>query len=148
MPVGEYVKEAAARAWLLPVRNWQNAADPITEHRILHADPWRPRLVEWPLGYTEGATGSTNYFAQCWEFNRDGKGKRILEKLSKPIPPDGFNLYLVVSGVTWQFTKTKLCSTSLIARIEGINKYEAHEKFMMERAGKLLADLEAWLKGA
>lgn len=148
MPVSEYVKKAAAQAWLLPTYNWQQAGNPVSEPRILHADPWQPEVVQWPLGYSEGATGTTTYFAQCWEFDRDGKDKGAMERLFRPIAPEGFNLHLVVSGVTWRFAEKNCCSTSLVARIEGIVKYESHEKFMMERAGKLLADVEAWLKGA
>jgi hypothetical protein len=148
MPVSEYVKEAAARAWLLPVYNWFNAGQPVYESQILPADPWRPDPKKMPSGYSKGATGSTSYFAQCWKLDGEGKGKGLLEKLSRPIPPEGFNLYLVVSGVTWRYTKENRCATNLIARIEGIIKYDSHELFMMKRAGKLLADVEAWLKGS
>jgi hypothetical protein len=148
IPVSDYVKEIANRLWLLPQYNWQNACNPISEPQILYADPWRRRLVQWPLGYTQGATGTTKYFTQCWRFNREGKGKRLLERLFAPSAPEGFNLCLVVSGVTWWFSEENRCSTSLIARVEGIINNESHEKFIMEKAGKLLADVKAWLKGA
>ena len=147
MPVSEYVKEAAARAWLLPVYSWSHAGQPMYEPQILPADPWRPDPKEMPPGYKKGATGSTTYFAQCWKLDQEGKGKGLLEKLSKPIPPEGFNLYLVVSGVTWRYAEENCCATNLIARAEGIIKYDWDERFIMARAGKLLGDVEAWLKG-
>jgi hypothetical protein len=145
MLVSDYMKEAAARAWLLPQHNWQNAGNPISEHQILYADPWRPGLAQWPIGHTPRATGTTECFAQCWKFNKDNEGKGIWEKLSAPIPPEGLILFLVVSGVTWWFAEQNRCSTSLVARIEGIINHDSHERFMMEVAGKLLTDVSAWL---
>jgi hypothetical protein len=147
-PVSEYVKEAAERAWLLPQYSWQNPGSPVSVHQLLYADPWQPDLAQPPLGYKKGDTGSTDYFAQCWRFNDKKEGKGFLEKLSAPIAPEGFNLFLVVSGVTWRFFEQNCCSTSLIARVEGINKDESHERFIMNIAGKLLSDVEAWLKPA
>lgn len=148
LPVGDYVKLAAERHWLLPQYNWQNAGNPVSISQILYADPWRPRLAQWPLGHKEGATGTTKYFAQCWRFNQKNEGKGIWEKFAAPIAPEGFNLFLVVSGVTWWFSEENCCSSSLIARVEGIINSDSHEKFIMERASKLLTDVRAWLTGA
>jgi hypothetical protein len=145
--VSEYVSEAAERAWLAPQRNWQNASDPGSETHITYIDPWRPGLAQWPLGYKKGTSGTTKYFARCWRFNPDVAGRGFWEKLSPPIAPDGFNLFLVVSGVTWWFAEENRCSTSLVARAEGIINDASHERFLMQRAGKLLADVKAWLEG-
>jgi len=146
MSVSDYVKEAAARCWFLPQYNWQNAANPVHVPQILSADPWRPRLAKWPQGYSPGATGSTDYFAQCWRFNHKGEGKGFWERLSPPPAPAGLVLCLVVSGVTWRFVEQNCYSTSLIARPEGIVNNESHEAFLMKQAGKLLADVKAWLE--
>jgi len=147
LEVSDYVKEAAPRHWLSPQHNWQNAGSPRSEPRILYANPWQPGLKQSPVGYTNGATGTTKFFAQCWKFDREIAGKGVWEKFNAPIAPDGFNLFLVVSGVTWWYSQENRCSTSLIARAEGIINDASHEQFIMERAGKLVADVKTWLEG-
>lgn len=60
--------------------------------------------------------------------------------------PAGLVLCLIVSGVTWRFVDQNCYSTSLIAWPESTVNDESHEAFLMKQAGKLLADVKAWLE--
>jgi len=89
-----------------------------------------------PGGYDGGSIGDG--FQQTRFSRRDDY---------RPSPaPAGLVLCLVVSGVTWRFVEQNCYSTSLIARPEGIVNNESHEAFLMKQAGKLLADVKAWLE--
>jgi hypothetical protein len=140
--VTTYIMEAAKKALLVKVHNWDYCTLENESPNGLVFDPWRSRSKKEPVGFYPGATGDTVGFVKLWEFS--DKDATFSDKFTVVPKEPSTNLrhYVEISAVTWHYFQKKHSITSLVAKLNGSpGKEPAYDKFLLDRGKKVMEDV-------
>jgi hypothetical protein len=139
--VTTYIMEAAKKALLVTMNNWDYSTLENQSWSGIVFDPWR-RSTKEPIGFYPGATGDTTGFVKQWEFSEKNATFSDKFKVIPQKPPAKLRHYIDISAVTWHYFEKNHSVTSLVAKLSGTpGKEELYDSFLLDRGKKVMEDV-------